>query len=119
VDGNDVEDVYDTAAEAVSRARAGGGPALIEAVTYRNVGFSSSDRGGYQSADEGTGFGDPLTVAAGRLADLGITASALNGLHAAVESELAEAVAFAEASAWPDPSEAIEYAALWDAKSVA
>ncbi len=43
VDGNDVLAVYRVAREAVEKARAGGGPTLIEAVTYRLEGHSSSD----------------------------------------------------------------------------
>ncbi len=43
VDGNDVEEVYAAAHEAVERARSGGGPTLIEAVTYRMGAHSSSD----------------------------------------------------------------------------
>lgn len=43
VDGNDVLAVYRVVREAVDRARAGGGPTLIEAVTYRLEGHSSSD----------------------------------------------------------------------------
>ena len=43
VDGNDVLAVYQAAREAARRARSGGGPTLIEAVTYRLEGHSSSD----------------------------------------------------------------------------
>jgi pyruvate dehydrogenase E1 component alpha subunit/2-oxoisovalerate dehydrogenase E1 component alpha subunit len=43
VDGNDVEAVYAATADAVARARAGGGPTLIEAETYRMGAHSSSD----------------------------------------------------------------------------
>jgi pyruvate dehydrogenase E1 component alpha subunit len=43
VDGNDILAVIQTASEAVDRARAGEGPTLIEAVTYRRQGHSSSD----------------------------------------------------------------------------
>jgi len=43
IDGNDVEEVYGTAREAVERARAGEGPTLIEAETYRMGAHSSSD----------------------------------------------------------------------------
>ncbi|WP_137389817.1 thiamine pyrophosphate-dependent dehydrogenase E1 component subunit alpha [Rhodoligotrophos defluvii] len=52
IDGNDVLQVYDTVSEAVERARAGEGPTFIEAKTYRLVGFSTSDMGGYQPQDE-------------------------------------------------------------------
>ncbi len=43
VDGNDVLAVYSVTQEAVERARSGGGPTLIEAITYRLEGHSSSD----------------------------------------------------------------------------
>jgi 2-oxoisovalerate dehydrogenase E1 component alpha subunit len=43
VDGNDLLAVIQVATEAVERARAGGGPTLIEALTYRVEGHSSSD----------------------------------------------------------------------------
>ena len=43
VDGNDVEAVYAAASDAVARARAGEGPTLIEAETYRMGAHSSSD----------------------------------------------------------------------------
>ena len=43
VDGNDVLAVYSACKQAVDRARAGGGPSLIEAITYRQEGHSSSD----------------------------------------------------------------------------
>ena len=43
VDGNDVLAVYKATKAAVDKARSGGGPTLIEAVTYRLSGHSSSD----------------------------------------------------------------------------
>src|SRR2546426_12048835 len=48
VDGNDADAVYLTAAEALRRARDGGGPALIEALTYRSGGHSRADPGHYK-----------------------------------------------------------------------
>lgn len=52
VDGNDVLAVYDTCAEAIARARQGGGPTFVEALTYRQRGHSRSDPGTYRPADE-------------------------------------------------------------------
>lgn len=53
VDGNDVLAVYKASKAAVDKARAGGGATLIEAVTYRLGGHSSSDDSGrYRSSDE-------------------------------------------------------------------
>jgi TPP-dependent pyruvate/acetoin dehydrogenase alpha subunit len=52
VDGNDLDAVHVAAAAAVARIRAGGGPELIEAVTYRYRGHSKSDRNLYRTLDE-------------------------------------------------------------------
>lgn len=52
VDGNDVQDVYDAVTEAVARARAGQGPTLVEAVTYRYKGHSKSDQNLYRTREE-------------------------------------------------------------------
>jgi pyruvate dehydrogenase E1 component alpha subunit/2-oxoisovalerate dehydrogenase E1 component alpha subunit len=63
LDGNDVLGVYAATQEAADRARAGGGPTLIEAVTYRMQGHSSSDDPTrYRSADEVAAWAkkDPL-----------------------------------------------------------
>ena len=48
VDGNDVEAVYEVALAAIDRARDGGGPALVEALTYRHGGHSRADPGKYR-----------------------------------------------------------------------
>ena len=52
VDGNDVLEVYQVVKEAVNRARNGEGPSLIEAKTYRILGFGPDDIGGYQPKEE-------------------------------------------------------------------
>jgi acetoin:2,6-dichlorophenolindophenol oxidoreductase subunit alpha len=52
VDGNDVQAVYEATAEAVAHARAGRGPTLIEAVTYRWKGHSKSDQNLYRTREE-------------------------------------------------------------------
>jgi pyruvate dehydrogenase E1 component alpha subunit len=52
VDGNDVEVVHATVAEAVARARRGDGPTLVEAETYRWKGHSKSDKNAYRTKDE-------------------------------------------------------------------
>ena len=72
VDGNDVLAVYNSALEAVERARRGDGPSLIEAKTYRLAGFSTSDMGGYQSDDQIAKWEkkDPLKIAFKKLSRL-------------------------------------------------
>lgn len=52
VDGNDVLAVRTGVATAIDRARAGEGPSLIEAVTYRHKGHSKSDKNLYRTRDE-------------------------------------------------------------------
>jgi pyruvate dehydrogenase E1 component alpha subunit len=52
VDGNDVLAVFRVAQQAVKRARAGGGPTLIETVTYRWRGHSKSDANRYRTKEE-------------------------------------------------------------------
>lgn len=61
VDGNDVMAVYDVAVAAVERARAGGGPTLIEAVTYR-MGF-------HNTTDNPSKYQDPKEYEAARARD--------------------------------------------------
>ena len=52
VDGNDFADVAEASFQAVERARAGDGPTLIEAKTYRTRGHSRSDRNRYRTREE-------------------------------------------------------------------
>jgi TPP-dependent pyruvate/acetoin dehydrogenase alpha subunit len=62
VDGNDPQAVYDAVADAVHRARAGQGPSLVEAVTYRWKGHSKSDKNLYRTREEIEGWreADPI-----------------------------------------------------------
>jgi len=52
VDGNDLLAVYRAVGEAVARARSGGGPSLVENVTYRWRGHSKSDANRYRTPEE-------------------------------------------------------------------
>jgi acetoin:2,6-dichlorophenolindophenol oxidoreductase subunit alpha len=52
VDGNDPQAVHDAVADAVARARAGEGPTLVEAMTYRWKGHSKSDKNLYRTREE-------------------------------------------------------------------
>lgn len=72
VDGNDVVAVHRAVGEAVDRARRGEGPSLVEAKTYRLVGFSTSDVGGYQDPEEIALWRarDPIPRSRAGLADL-------------------------------------------------
>jgi TPP-dependent pyruvate/acetoin dehydrogenase alpha subunit len=52
INGMELDEVHEAAAEAVGRARSGDGPTLIEAVTYRYLGHSKSDANLYRTRDE-------------------------------------------------------------------
>lgn len=107
VDGNDLPAVYTAAATAVARARAGEGPSLIEAQTYRWRGHSKSDRNLYRTQEEIAAWKvrDPIPRLRDRLlADAAITPAEADALSAQARAEVAAAVAFAEAS--PDPDTA-------------
>ncbi|MBK7179938.1 MAG: thiamine pyrophosphate-dependent dehydrogenase E1 component subunit alpha [Chloroflexi bacterium] len=111
VDGNDLLAVYGAVETAVSRARAGEGPSLIEAVTYRWRGHSKSDRQRYRTRDEVKEWQarDPITRLENLLvaADL-FTAEKLADLGAAARQTIEDSVAFAEAQADPDPATILE-----------
>jgi len=109
VDGNDVIAVLDVARTAVERARAGDGPTLIEAKTYRTVGHHEGDpvTGTYRTQDEVDAWQkrDPITLFRGRLVgEFDIPAAELDAIDAAVETVANEALAFARAGAEPDPA---------------
>jgi pyruvate dehydrogenase E1 component alpha subunit len=103
VDGNDVLAVYAASREAVERARAGDGPTLIEAVTYRlGVHTTADDPTKYRSEEEVKAWErkDPLTRYAAYLEKRNI---GIAGVEADVDAEIAAAVARFEAMGPPDP----------------
>ncbi len=103
VDGNDVEAVYRTAQTAIARARAGAGPSLIEAVTYRHGGHSRADPGKYRPAAEVQEWlaRDPLAAYRAVLIGRGVDEAVLD----AIDKDAREAVdrATEEAKAGPEP----------------
>ena len=112
VDGNDLLQVRDAALAAVERARKGEGPSLIENRTYRIRGHYEGDPQAYRSKEEIADWknrNDPVKRFADYLTGNGILTPELNSqIRAEVEAELADAVAFADASPFPDPSEAMQ-----------
>jgi acetoin:2,6-dichlorophenolindophenol oxidoreductase subunit alpha len=111
VDGNDLLAVYGAVETAVARARAGEGPSLIEAVTYRWRGHSKSDRQRYRTRDEVKEWQarDPITRLENLLLAAGLfTADALADLGAAARQTIEDSVTFAEAQADPDPATILE-----------
>jgi TPP-dependent pyruvate/acetoin dehydrogenase alpha subunit len=109
VDGMDVLAVNEVSAKAVQRARAGEGPTLIEAKTYRFYGHSRYEEkfGSYRSETEWNDWRerDPLILAE---KVLGISADEKKGHFQSVEAELAEAIDFADASPSPKIEDAYE-----------
>jgi pyruvate dehydrogenase E1 component alpha subunit len=110
VDGNDVLAVYDATAQAVERARAGGGPSLIETKTYRIRPFSeTADDLRQESEIESWRRRDPIEVFRGRLLSQGvITEDLVASIAADARDEMQAARSFAERSPFPDPAEAFE-----------
>jgi pyruvate dehydrogenase E1 component alpha subunit len=108
VDGNDVVAVAEAVAQAAARARAGGGPARIEALTYRHFGHSRTDPAKYRPASEVAEWmaRDPLELARQRLAGLGVPAADVAAAADRAGSLVAAAVAEAKAAPPPDPGEA-------------
>jgi acetoin:2,6-dichlorophenolindophenol oxidoreductase subunit alpha len=112
VDGNDVLAVRTCVGAAVSRARAGGGPSLIEARTYRMLAHNEGEEafsGVYRRAAEIALWRerDPIDRLAVRLAGLGTDGLLLEELTNAARDEVESAVEFATASPDPEPADAL------------
>ena len=107
VDGNDLWAVREAAGSALEGARAGEGPAFIEALTYRFVGHSRSDPGKYRPEGELDEWRqrDPLVVARARLLDEGVSAEELDAVEADVTAELDAVEAATLAAPYPDPAQ--------------
>ncbi|HEX7743727.1 MAG TPA: thiamine pyrophosphate-dependent dehydrogenase E1 component subunit alpha [Micromonosporaceae bacterium] len=106
VDGNDVEAVFGAARVALDRARAGGGPSLIEAVTYRHGGHSRADPGKYRPADEVAAWlaRDPIAHYRDHLLAVGVAEATLADVEAEALREVDEATAAARAAKPADAS---------------
>ena len=104
VDGNDVEAVLAAASEACSACRAGQGPFLLEALTYRWQGHYEGDQQAYKPDAEAEAWKarDPLQITRRRVEDAELASrDELDEIMAAAERRIDEALAFARASAFP------------------
>jgi pyruvate dehydrogenase E1 component alpha subunit len=104
VDGNQVEAVFAVVSEAIERARAGGGPTLIEAKTMRMQGHAIHDGFEYVPRELLAEWEarDPLRLYGEKLLREGTaTEEELAAIRAQCEQEIAEALAVAEASPLP------------------
>lgn len=108
IDGNDAEVVHAAVSLAAERARAGDGPTFIEGITYRLAGHMAGDLETYRSAEEieAQRSHDPLLVLRNKLLARGASEDDIAEIDAGVAQTVTAAVAFAEASPWPDPAEA-------------
>jgi TPP-dependent pyruvate/acetoin dehydrogenase alpha subunit len=104
IDGNDVDVVYETAVTAIARARAGDGPSLIEAETYRHGGHSRADPATYRPPDEVKRWllRDPVVTFRKRLIDEGVNGADLDAREATLVAEVEAAIDTAKAMPQPD-----------------
>jgi TPP-dependent pyruvate/acetoin dehydrogenase alpha subunit len=104
VDGNDVLAVYKAAQEAVQRARSGGGPTLVEGLTYRWEGHYKGDPEVYRSAEEVASWRakDPIVCfQSWLLQNEECGEEQLTHIKGLVVDEIRDAVTFAEESPQP------------------
>lgn len=110
VDGNDVIAIYEAAAAAIARARAGHGPTLIEARTYRTRPHAEGMRdAGYRTAEEVAEWKrrDPITLLKEGAIARGIAAPGeFDAIDEEIKAVVADALEFATSSPFPDPSTA-------------
>jgi len=110
VDGNDVAAVHEAAGRLVGEIRAGGGPRLLHALTYRFKGHVSVDPGTYRDAAEVQRAleSDPLLLARRRLLEAGVAAAEIDAVDLAAHGEIEAALAHADAAPWPEPAAAFD-----------
>jgi acetoin:2,6-dichlorophenolindophenol oxidoreductase subunit alpha len=109
LDGNDVVVVREAVARAAARARAGEGPTVLEAKTYRHFGHSRTDPASYRPAEEVKQWlsRDPLDIARARLEALGVPGESVAAADERAARTVEEAVAAARAAPGPDPGTAL------------
>jgi len=108
VDGNDVAAVHEAARALVAQVRAGGGPRLLHAPTYRVKGHVSVDPAAYRDPAELAAAlkTDPIAAARAQCLEAGIAAARLDAIDEAAHAEVEAALAAADAAPWPDAADA-------------
>jgi acetoin:2,6-dichlorophenolindophenol oxidoreductase subunit alpha len=112
IDGNDTLAVLSAARTAVARAREGGGPTIVECLTYRLRGHYVGDPASYRKADEVAEWRDkdPIRRFTVLLQQRGtITAGEIEDLAAAARARVDDAVAFMTKSPLPAPASVADY----------
>jgi pyruvate dehydrogenase E1 component alpha subunit len=109
VDGQDVLAVYDAAGSAIAHARSGGGPSLIECLTYRYVGHHEGDPGtDYRTQEEIDEWKlrDPILLFGNHLLkDRTATQEELDQIDGEAKRLIQDALEYASSSPWPSPGE--------------
>ena len=111
VDGNDVAAVHDVVRAAAERARSGGGPTLVETLTYRWKGHSKSDKNLYRTKEEIADWRsrDPILAFEARIKEAGLaTTDEIQHLRTEVMDQLRAAVQAANAAPDADPSDLLD-----------
>jgi 2-oxoisovalerate dehydrogenase E1 component len=105
VDGNDVLAVKTLMTDVVARLRAGGGPVLVEAETYRWHGHYEGDPERYRPAEEveAAKERDPLLIARRHLAAAGVATALVDAVDEEIDKEIEEAVEWARSLPEPAP----------------
>ncbi len=113
VDGNDVVDMLRAVSRAAARARAGDGPTVIEALTYRQYGHSRADPAKYRPKEEVDAWmlRDPLTVLAERLKAVGVEQQTIDERRGHADEIVAAAVEAAKAA--PAADESTAFTDVW------
>jgi pyruvate dehydrogenase E1 component alpha subunit len=103
VDGNNVEEIHSAAYGAVSRAREGKGPTLIECKTYRHWGHSRSDPATYRPKKEVDAWlaRDPLVITRRRLESLGVAGENCDRIEHEEADKITSAAEYAISSREP------------------
>ena len=113
IDGNDADVVYKIAQSALARARAGEGPSLIEALTYRHHGHSRADPAKYRPPEEVEAWlkRDPIPLYRQRLIDFGVAEATLVSIEEDLKREVDRATEVAKASR--PPAAELIYQDVW------
>ena len=112
VDGNDIEAVVETTEKAVALARSGGGPSLIEFVTYRWQGHFAGDPASYRPDEEVAYWKsrDPVMLTRNVLKDReGVAEEELLAIEADVNAQIQEMLRFSVESPVPEVCDALTH----------
>jgi TPP-dependent pyruvate/acetoin dehydrogenase alpha subunit len=103
IDGNDADVVYRTAQAAYQKARAGGGPSLIECLTYRHSGHSRADPAKYRPEGELERWKqrDPIKIYRERLLQFGVSEKTMADIDAEVRKLVDDATEVCKAAPSP------------------